>query len=263
MILIAQPRNGSEVGALVMAADSLGWETFAAPTGWRLTDEMIASGKQGCPYGSQTFAEVISQQMNWTLRLNSFDWLARLPFECTGRKVEFMTLGEAMELTETKFIKPADDKVFDAKVYAPGELKKKTFKTPVAHEEIAVMIDPTLNSIIPLDTPTLVSDVVKFVSEYRLFVRDGQVQTCSCYLMGGEINESKNWNRGAEMVGNQLDSWLALDLIKSEPAVIDIGYLDNGDLAVIESNPAWASGIYGCDLNGVLNVLEVVCERGI
>lgn len=182
--------------------------------------------------------------MGWKLRYNPLDWLSKIPQEYLGRKVEFMNLGRAMELKEIKFIKPADDKVFDARVYArvyaPGSLCPR--------------------EIIPRDTtPVLVSDPVNFVSEYRRFVRDKKVTTCSCYIMNGEINEPKNWFKGSEIVAAHLTNLLERDIITSEAAVIDLGYLDSGELVVIESNQAWASGIYGCDLAGVLEVLEVAC----
>jgi hypothetical protein len=51
-------------------------------------------------------------------------------------------LGEAERLTERKFIKPADDKCFDAKVYDIGEFKP--------------------NDLIAKDYPVLVSEVVSF-----------------------------------------------------------------------------------------------------
>lgn len=241
MLLLAQPRNGSEIRALIVAAHELGWEVIEAPSGWRLEEELTNSGKAGVPYGSQTFGEVIAQQMNWKLRFNSLDWLAKIDQEYLGRKVEFMTLAQAMQLLETKFIKPADDKVFMAKVYEPGELNP--------HE------------VVPRDTPVLVSDPVKFVSEYRCFVKDKKVITCSCYIMNGEINEPRNWFKGSDAVAEHLTKLLTRDIITSEPAVIDLGYLDTGELVIIESNQAWASGIYGCDLAGVLEVLSVACEK--
>lgn len=198
--------------------------------------------------------------MGWKLTLNPFDWLSRLPYECLGRKVEFMTLGEAKELPETRFIKPADDKVFDAKVYMPGALKERVYRTITAAEEVSRLLDDAPEPIIPLDTPCLVSEMVDFVSEYRLFVRDNKVQTCSCYLMNGDINEPANWEKNVTQVTEKLDYWLENKMISSEPAVIDLGFLSTGELVIIESNPAWASGIYGCDLDGVLKVLEVACK---
>jgi hypothetical protein len=126
MILITQPRVGrsaNEIIALQMAAESLGWEVLPSPYGWRLEEDLTKQKKSGLPYGAWTFCQVIADQMNWTLRRNSFDWLAKLPIEFTKRKVEFMTLGEAKKIQELKFIKPADDKCFDAKVYEPGTFK--------------------------------------------------------------------------------------------------------------------------------------------
>jgi hypothetical protein len=243
MLLLAQPRNGSEIRALIVAAHELGWEVIEAPSGWRLEEELTSSGKVGVPYGSQTFCEVISQQMNWQLKFNPLDWLAKIDRQYLGRKVEFMTLAQAMQLSEPKFVKPADDKVFPAKVYYPG-------------------IDSlTPHEIIPRDTPVLVSDPVQFVSEYRCFVKDKQVVTCSCYIMDGEINEPRNWFKRSEIVAAHLTKLLACDIIQSAPAVVDLGYLNTGELVIIESNQAWASGIYGCDLAGVLDTLSVACEK--
>src|SRR6202034_4601671 len=98
MILITQPRVGTshnEILALQMAARSRGWDVLSAPGGWRLDEELIASKAVGVPYGSQTFCEVIAQQMGWQLKANPFDWLAKVPEFYLKRKVQFMTLGEA------------------------------------------------------------------------------------------------------------------------------------------------------------------------
>jgi hypothetical protein len=214
--------------------------TLDASQGWRLSDKEIEQSKQHdiiVPYGSQIFCEVIAQQLNLKLKLNSFDWLAKIPYDYVARKIKYMTLAEAIELnkTERKFIKPADDKCFDAKVYEPNEFKP--------HE------------LIDRNYPTLVSDPVKFVSEYRFFVKDQKILTGSCYLWNGEINEPKNYyNRYFEML--QYACW-CIKQIPSESAVIDFGFLDDTDeMVIIESNPAWASGIYGCDLEAVLEVFK-------
>lgn len=252
MLLITQPRVGTshnEILALQMAARSRGWDVLPAPGGWRLDDETIASKAIGVPYGSQTFCEVISQQMGWRLRANSFDWLSKVHPFFLKRKVEFMTLGEAKLLQETKFIKPADDKVFEAKVYEPGTL--------ITHESV---LD---------DTPTLVSDVVEFDLEYRTFVH-GRVKTWSNYVFYEHIADPKYWNV-IPHEGNFLPHDLVNDLlhhieyhdsfIEVEPSVIDVGRIPGKGWAIIETNQAWASGLYGCDPDKVLDVLEASCER--
>lgn len=254
MILITQPRVGTshnEILALQMAAREIGWEVLSAPCGWRLDDNLINSGTKGIPYGSQTFCEVIAQQMNWTLKQNSFDWLAKVPKEFTKRQIDFMTLGEAKKISERKFIKPADDKCFDAKIYEPGEFKP--------HESIQD------------DYPVLVSEIVDWDMEYRVFVGHGEsnrrVFTWSNYLFYGEINNPQLHNM---IPGNlsHIDDFISAMLwscfknnIDIVPSVIDVGIIHNKGWAVIETNQAWASGLYGCDPMQALKVMEASCER--
>lgn len=251
MILITQPRVGTahnEILALHYAAEVKGWQVLPAPSGWRLDSEITSKGLEGVPYGSQTFCEVIAQQMNWQLRANPHNWLATLPEYFLRRKVEFMTLGEAKHLKETKFIKPADDKVFDAKVYAPGEL--------ITHE------------VVPLDTPTLVSDVVQFDLEYRCFVDQNRVKTWSNYVFYEHIADPKYWDMVPyDKHGNYPHEWVN-DLIHYinyhtdtmlMPSVIDVGRIPGKGWAIIESNQAWASGLYGCDPGAALDVMRYAC----
>jgi len=262
MILITQPRVGNayhEILALHAAASEAGWDVLSAPSGWRLDDDLIKSGVPGVAYGSQTFAEVIAMQMNWQLKANSFDWLAKLPERYLKRNVQFMTLGEAKQLKETKFVKPADDKVFAAAVYSPGTLHP--------HETV------------PNDTPTLVSDVVEWEMEYRCFVTPFGVRTWSNYLFYGEINDPRythmintDYEHPVQFVNDLLMTMNTysdttggnpIRMMKDHPdtvaSVIDVGIIRGKGLAIIESNQAWASGIYGCDPGNVLEVLEQSC----
>jgi hypothetical protein len=175
---------------------------------------------------------------------NSFDWLAKLPPEYLKRKVDFMTLGEAKQLKETKFIKPADDKVFPAKVYAPGEL--------ITHE------------VVKDDTPTLVSDVVQWDLEYRCFVDGRVVKTWSNYICHEHIADPKYWSMvplNEDIFPHDFVQALRWNGSPTSPSVIDVGRIPGKGWAIIESNQAWASGIYGCDPDGVLDVLEASCER--
>ena len=252
MILITQPRVGTshnEIIALQFAARELGWEVLSAPSGWRLDEELTKSGVKGVPYGSQTFCEVIAQQMGWTLKQNSFDWLAKVHPHYLKRKVDFMTLGEAKKITERKFIKPADDKCFDAKVYEPG-----TFKP---HE------------LIRDDYPVLVSDPVEFDLEYRTFVDGERVKTWSNYIMHEHIADPKYWDMvplNEEMYPHDLVNGFLFDSsvhdwgITTVPSVIDVGRIKGKGWAIIETNQAWASGLYGCDPLQALKVMEKSVE---
>jgi len=44
------------------------------------------------------------------------------------------------------------------------------------------------------------------------------------------------------------------------PSVIDVGRIKGKGWAIIETNQAWASGLYGCGPMQVLKVLEQSCE---
>jgi hypothetical protein len=248
MILITQPRAGTshnEILALQFAARTLGWDVLSAPGGWRLDEELTKSRIKGVPYGSQTFCEVIAMQMGWALKQNPFDWLAKVPQKFLKRNVQFMTLGEAKNLTETKFIKPADDKVFPAKVYLPGEL--------------------IVSDVISNDTPTLVSDVVNFDLEYRCFVLHGYVMTWSNYIFYEHTVDPKYWEMIPVMSGKRkFDRYTPSEFVTNmcrshiitEPSVVDVGRIPGKGWAIIETNPAWASGLYGCDPVEVLKVLK-------
>lgn len=252
MLLITQPRVGTshhEILALHMAAQQLGWEVLPAPSSWRLDDELIKSGVKGVPYGSQLFCEVIAQQMGWKLWAQPFEWLAQLPQTFTKREVQFMTLAEAQQLNlnNKKFIKPADDKCFEAKVYDVGAFK--------AHE----LIKP--------DYPTLVSEPVEWSMEYRCFVgyddylKQHVTYTWSNYLFHGDINNPKLHRMipgDNEHIIHFMTSLLShCDQTElAGPCVIDVGIIPGKGWAVIETNPVWASGIYGCDPLEVLKVME-------
>lgn len=244
MLLITQPRVGrahNEIIALQMAAESLSWEVFPSPGTWRMPDELLEKKIPGVPYGSQLFCEVISQQMGWKLKANPFGWLAKVPKKYLKRQVDFMTLAEAKKINVRKFIKPADDKCFDAKVYEPGEFKP------------AEQIEDNY--------PTLVSDIVEFTHEYRCFVRDLEVVSWSCYIWDKHIAEPNEFEklvpnlRHPEDFANEV-----LFTIKSENAVVDVGLIDGKDWAVIETNPCWASGLYGCDPVEALLTMEKAVE---
>jgi hypothetical protein len=241
MFLITQARVGyshSEMMALHFAARELGWEVFPAPTTWRMDEEFIASKPIGVPYGCQLFAEIISQQLGWTLLGNPFDWLTKIPIEFTKRKIIFTTTGQAKFYPERKFIKPADAKMFPAKIYEAG-----TF-------DYTSNVDPKYSELVADDSPTLISDVVEFTSEFRCYVKNQKVQTWSCYIHDGVINHDENWRNPSIFDGLEPpDAFVnrMLETVHSEPSVIDVGIVPGLGWAIIESNQAWASGIYGCD----------------
>ncbi len=255
MYLITQARVGyaySEIMALHFAAREMGWEVYPAPVTWRMEEDFINSKPTGVPYGSQLFAEIISDQLGWELSGNTFDWLTKIPIEFTKRNIIFTNTKDAKFYPERKFIKPADAKMFPAKVYESG-----TF-------DYTSNVDPKYSELVSDDCPTIISDVVEFTSEFRCFVKDQKVQTWSCYTLDGVINHEGNWRNPEVFEGFEPPDTFVnkmLETVHSEPAVIDVGIIPGLGWAIIESNQAWASGIYGCDPVAALNVMAESVKR--
>ncbi|MFC5664517.1 ATP-grasp domain-containing protein [Kitasatospora misakiensis] len=183
-------------------------------------------------YGGPLFADVAAGRLGVAPLEPSADWLAGLPGELLARQVECTTLAEARRLRRPAFLKPAADKLFAARIYPDGS----GLPGPDALDD---------------DSPVLISDVVAFAREYRLFVLDGAVRAASRYAVDGRLAVSP------EVPPDVLA--FAADVLATgglpSAVVVDVGRLVDGTWAVVEANPAWASGGYACDLEAVLDVV--------
>jgi hypothetical protein len=242
MLLIVSPNYKGETPLLIKTAQTLGWEVYS--DGWRIPKHLLNT--PGAVYGELLFCETIAEQMNWKLISNPFDWITKLPEEYVNRKVEFMTLAEARNITEEKFIKPADIDCFDAKIYASGkDLPSRS----------------TLDNV-----PTLVSDVMKFTSEYRCFVKNRSVISACCYwfkkfgMTEAAVNKSENYLNNNEVIIEFVNKMLKDERVECAPsAVIDVGRFKKDTYTVIKTNPAWTSGIYGCEMVAALDAIKSAC----
>ncbi|MDX3452903.1 ATP-grasp domain-containing protein [Streptomyces sp. ME02-8801-2C] len=202
---------------------------------WRVPDEWRAV-EGASLYAGPLFADAVGAELGLGLLEAAPDWLARLPYELTGREIEFSTLAEARQLRRPAFVKPPNDKSFPARVYPDGS----RLPGPDAVDD---------------GTPVLVSDIVTFAVEYRLFLLDGEVRTGSRYLTDGDLDVAPldGDPRRAEVLAfaEQLSS---LDLPSA--VVVDVGLLSEGlEWVVVEANAAWASGHYACDPDAALDVV--------
>jgi hypothetical protein len=237
--LILSPRFTPDSMALGNAAMEAGWDVERLRT-WRPSEELV--GRDAVPYGEPLFAAVVADALQLALIEPQLSWLAEIPFDLRRRDIRFTDLATARSINRPAFIKPADDKCFQARVYARGS-------------EL-----PEIEAI-GGTSPVLVSDPVSWESEFRCFVLEKQVAAISIYSRNGELVETEDGNWPA----SRSESEQALDFANSvlqdgratfPPAgVLDVGVVKDQGWAVVEANACWGAGIYGCDPHSVLRTL--------
>lgn len=242
--LILPPRYTEDSNLVRKAAIEAGWKVervqgWRAPEWLRDVDPVL--------YGEPLFAAVVADTLGLALLEPPFNWLSTIPREWLCRDVRFMTLGDARN-EGPAFIKPADDKCFAARVYDSGN-------------------DLPTSDVLPDTTPVLVSESVNWHVEFRCFILDRKLLTLSPYLREGELcrADDGSWVTNGDEIEEARDfigRVLADDRVPLPPAVVvDIGIISDSGWAIVESNAAWGSGIYGCDAGEVLKVIRRACLK--
>ncbi|WP_457513889.1 ATP-grasp domain-containing protein [Streptomyces sp. TE33382] len=227
MTLLLPPRLTASAQALRDAARHRGLPTVQLPT-FAVPAELRADHLHAGP----SFADVVAPALNISLLQAPEDWLARLPRMFTGREIALAPIREAYSLRRPAFIKSPNDKGIPALIYSDGS----RLPGPDA-------VDP--------QTPVLISDVVEFAAEYRLYLLDGEVHTGSQYALRGRLSLGP-LNKDAAAFGAELLAECG-DTLPSA-IVVDVGTV-NGTWSVIEANAAWASGMYRADPQRALDVV--------
>lgn len=174
-------------------------------------------------------------------------WLSGLDSSLTGRSVETGTLDE-MPAETILYAKPAEAKI-------KGLVSAKYTKRQI--EDIYVAENVPSETILQWSP-----DILDINHEHRFFVADGQVLAGSPYLVDSIV-----YKEGMTSPFSEAAKAFALDAIKElkdnqPPAyTLDVGRNEKtGDWLIIEANPAWSSGIYGCNPAGVVDALDVACH---
>ncbi|MFI7502775.1 ATP-grasp domain-containing protein [Streptomyces sp. NPDC049687] len=201
---------------------------------WRVPEHRRAAAGASL-YAGPLFADAVARELGVGLLEAPEDWLSRLPYELTLRDVEFITIARARQLRRPAFVKPPNDKSFPARVYPDGS------GLPGADA-----VEGT--------EPVLVSDIVAFAVEYRLFLLDGEVRTGSRYATRGGLDvaplaEDPRREEVLAFAGRLAGTGLP------SAVVVDVGLIDGSGWAVVEANAAWASGHYACDADAALDVV--------
>ncbi|RYX84296.1 DUF4343 domain-containing protein [bacterium] len=239
--LILPPRFSEDSNTLWRTAIELGWDIERLQS-WRVPEGFRPDGDVAI-YGESLWANFVAEQLGVKLYEPPLDWLASLDYEFVGRCIEFCTFEEARTKQFPLFVKPASEKTFEARVYAG------------AHELPADIDQPEL-------APVLTSQPVEWEVEYRCFVLEERVVTASSYWRGEDSTrkEDGSYDSPPEELKAACD-FAGRVIGKSgggfgeRGAVIDVGILRGFGWAVVEANPAWGAGFYGCDPRKALGVI--------
>ena len=247
--LAFSPRFNDTARAIAAAAHHRGLRTETM-SDWRVPEHLHGRGAAHL-YAGPLFADVTADALHLALLEPPADWLPSLPQAVTGREITAMTIAQARQLRRPAFIKPPNDKSFPARVYPDGS----RLPGPDAVDD---------------DQQVLVSDIVTFDREFRLFVLDGKVRTASQYFLNGELVPAPLSGHPDEpaVTGFAADLLAAHGHTLPSAVVLDIGILRSPggreSPAVIEANLAWASGHYACDPEATLDVvLKAAFDRDL
>ncbi|MFF4952741.1 ATP-grasp domain-containing protein [Streptomyces chattanoogensis] len=189
-------------------------------------------------YGGPRLADRLAGPLRLGLLEPPDDWLVRLPRHLTHRRIELTTHAElAAQRGVTRrrpfFAKPPSDKSFPPGVYADAA------RLPPASPE----------------TPVLVSDVVAFRAEYRLFLLDGALAAATRYAVHGRLDpaplDEDPYAGAVRAFAARLTGHAPLP----SASAVDVGLLDDGQWAVVEANMPWFAHSYAADPDGVLDVV--------
>ena len=199
-------------------------------------------------YGETILADALCEALGLGLLDPVADegWLPNLPHRYRLREIELSTFGEACGLDRPRFVKPTDEKFFPARVYPAGALREHT------------SVDSS--------APALVAEPVEFEVEFRAFVLERSIATMSPYIRGGDLarRDGEWFAEDAEWEGAKacLEALLTDTAVDLPPAVVvDVGLIRGRGWAVVEANPAWGSGLCGCDPVPILQVLKRASVR--
>ncbi|MGY1499111.1 ATP-grasp domain-containing protein [Streptomyces sp. QTS52] len=248
-VFLTSGRRTSTTVLLAEAAAGRGMEVRSLDDAPALTG-LSGSGDRAVHWygGPLTYDHRIAGALGLGLLEPSDGWLAALPEEFTGRHVELTTLAEAWRTRRPVFAKPPSAKSFPAGVYADGSRLPRTGRPG---EDVGP------------DTPVLVSDIVTFAVEYRLFVLDGRVVTGSRYAVYGRLDPAPLDGDGRESeVLRFADQLLTVEGDSLPSAVVvDVDLVRDPDRggceqwAVVEANMPWFSHSYAARVESVLDVV--------
>ncbi len=137
-------------------------------------------------------------------------------------------LGRAADVATRQFVKPIATKAFTGFVFDPSVPDEE--RSEHDREQLAAF------RRLPRDEMVWCSEVVRFVSEWRYYVLDGEIIGQARY----DDFEDEDAPSPSPSVVRKCIRALTLD----HPHAVDFGVTDDGRTLLVEANDAWAIGLY-------------------
>ena len=175
------------------------------------------------------------------------EWLARVPEALAGRPIWAGRLAQIDDAPASGWMKPAEAKV-------PG-LPARWYDSREEFETLAQRAG------FPASGWAQVSPVrLDLAEEHRCYVLDRTVLTSSPYLLADGSTYDEGWERRGDLAHGAARAFAQVvvdEMGDDQPGgyTLDVGITANGRWAVIEANPAWCSGTYGCELSAVADTV--------
>lgn len=234
--IILSPRFSSDSQDMWRAATKVNWNVHRA-----INYSTPDSVEDCCVYGELMFCDIMADRCKLSL-LDPADWfIEQLPYELVKRTVEFCHKSTMFSCYYTSFagepkvfVKPANDKVFTYGIYQHPE------DVPLRY--------------VDEECPILMSTVVSWETEVRLYCLDGKVLTAASYRYIGDRPEETELEEATKFGNIVLEKFGKL---LPSAVVLDVGRItDQEGWAVVEANQAYASGLYeGADPGKFLEVV--------
>lgn len=175
-------------------------------------------------------------------------WLSTVPQELTKRDILTSTVRNFLDAPPAGsfWVKPAEAKIdgFEAGWRDAGETQKVISAVGLPMESFLQW------------TPTRLD----INWEHRFYVLNGEVLTGSPYLVDGvTYYDGASWDKYDEALEYVQNAVKILEGNQPPAYTLDVGLDAQLGWLVIEGNPAWSSGIYGCDPQKVVRVLANSC----
>ena len=161
------------------------------------------------------------------------DHVVDLPYALTKRWIRIEQTRDAAGFPFPVFVKALTGKPMTARVY------HSLADLPPNFDDVGRVI---------------IQEPVAWLEEFRTFMLHGDPQAISRYATRGALDA----RQVSPSFGEQLKEVTSM-IDDDRPIVVDFGWIEGRGWAIVETNPAWCSGIYGCDPSEALRVIAASC----